>query len=175
MRLFIALDLPTETRTQLTALQARLPAGLRPVPDENMHLTMAFLGDQTEAATEAIHEGLETLRAPKLTLGLGGVAVYGGHRGQALALEAEGEAPLHELHDRIRARLRGAGVQIERRRFRPHVTLARMSGQSDPGPALATLSTAQIAPFTVHSFGLYQSTLHETGAIYEALATYPLG
>lgn len=175
MRLFIALDLPLETRTALGALQDRLPAGLRPVPEENLHLTMAFLGDQPDQVIEALHEGLETLRAPRLKLSLGGIAVYGGHRGQVLALEAEGEAPLHELHDRIRARIRGAGVQVERRRFRPHVTLARMPGHADPGPALATLAAAHIPPFTVSSFGLYQSTLHEDGAIYEALATYPLG
>lgn len=175
MRLFIALDLPPDIRAALCSVQDRMPNGVRPVPEDNLHLTMAFLDDQPDEAAEAIHDGLETLRAPKLDLGLGGVAIYGGHKGQALALEAEGEAPLHEFHDRIRARLRGAGVQLERRRFRPHVTLARMPGRVDPGPALGTLAYAAIRPFTVHSFGLYQSSLHRDGAIYEPLATYPLG
>ncbi|MFW2543222.1 RNA 2',3'-cyclic phosphodiesterase [Primorskyibacter sp. 2E107] len=175
MRLFVSLNLPEDPLTVLSAVQDRLPGDLRRVPEENLHLTMAFLGDVSEDLAQAAHEGLETIRAPKVDLALTGATVYGGRHGQALALEAEGEAPLHELHDRIRARLRGAGVTLERRRFRPHVTLARLPGRVDPGPALAALCTAHVPSFSAHSFSLIQSTLHDAGAIYEPLATYPLG
>ncbi|WP_425097644.1 RNA 2',3'-cyclic phosphodiesterase [Tropicibacter sp. S64] len=175
MRLFIALDLPDEPLAALSAVMDRLPGDIRRVPEENLHLTLAFLGETSQEMTQAAHEGLDTIRAPHFDLTLNGATVYGGRHGQAVALEAEGEAPLHELHDRIRARLRGAGLQLERRRFRPHVTLARLPGRADPGPALAALCAVTIPPFPVHSFSLVQSTLHDNGPLYDTLARYPLG
>ncbi|WP_168798024.1 RNA 2',3'-cyclic phosphodiesterase [Pacificoceanicola onchidii] len=174
MRAFISLDLPDSTVAALADVMDQLPGDIRRVPEENLHLTLAFMGDVPEDAVQAAHEGLETIRAPRFGLSLNGATVYGGRHGQAIALEADGEAPLHELHDRIRARLRGAGIQLERRRFRPHVTLARLPGRGDPGPALGALCALQIPSFSVTSFSLIQSTLHESGAIYETLATYPL-
>lgn len=174
MRLFISLDLPDAPLAALCDVMDRLPGDIRRVPEENLHLTLAFLGEVSEEIAQAAHEGLETIRAPRFDLKLNGATVYGGRNGQAIALEAEGEAPLHELHDRIRARLRGAGLQLERRRFRPHVTLARLPGRADPGPALGALCAVTIPAFTVSSFSLIQSTLHEQGAIYETLSQYPL-
>ena len=174
MRLFIALDLPDDLRDALAALQTRLPNGARPVPEENLHLTLAFLGDQPDKAIEAIHDGLETIRAPAPSLMLGGASLFGGRRGQALALAADGGPPLRELHDRVMSRLRGAGVQPDRRRFRPHVTLARLSGGRDPAPALAALTGITLGPSKPHGFSLVQSTLHPDGALHETLATYPL-
>jgi 2'-5' RNA ligase len=45
MRVFVAIDLPDEVRRELETLQNALPVG-RPVPAENLHLTLSFLGDQ---------------------------------------------------------------------------------------------------------------------------------
>lgn len=173
MRLFIALPLPESARATLDALQARFPSG-RAVPFDNLHLTLVFLGDQTEEAAEAIHEGLETLRAPVQHMTLAGGTVFGGRHGQAIALEANGSTALVDLHDRVLSRLRGAGIAPERRRFRPHVTLARMGGRDNAGPVLAVLASAKVGPFTCDAISLYASTLHPDGAIHEELARYPL-
>ncbi|KHQ52521.1 RNA 2',3'-cyclic phosphodiesterase [Mameliella alba] len=173
MRLFIALSLPEEARDALDDLQSRFPIG-RPTPYENLHLTLAFLGEQDEETTEAVHDALQTLRAPALDLTLTGASIFGGRHGQAVALEADGNAPLNELRDRVLARLRSVGVAPERRRFRPHVTLARLRGQADASPLLAVLASASIGPFACNSFGLFASTLHQDGALHEELARYPL-
>lgn len=173
MRLFIALPLPEDIRHDLAALQTRLPAG-RPVAQENLHLTLAFLGDQPQDTAEDIHEALDTLSAPAPQITLQGAEIFGGRHGQAVALGADCGAPLYELHDRVRGRLRSVGVQPERRRFRPHVTLARLSGHANAAPSLQTLVPAQIGPFTCPAFALFASTLHRDGAIHEELARYPL-
>ncbi|WP_323768006.1 RNA 2',3'-cyclic phosphodiesterase [Antarctobacter sp.] len=173
MRLFIALPLPESARTTLEALQARFPTG-RAVPFDNLHLTLTFLGEQTEEAAEAVHEGLQTLRSPAQHLTLAGGTVFGGRHGQAIALEANGGADLTTLHDRVLSRLRGAGIAPERRRFRPHVTLARMGGRENAGPVLAVLASASVGPFVCDAVSLYASTLHPDGAIHEELARYPL-
>lgn len=173
MRLFVALSLPETARSTLAALQARFPTG-RPVPLENLHLTLAFLGDQTDETAEALHDTLQTLRAPALPLTLAGGTVYGGRHGQAIALEADGGAALTALHDRVMSRMRGVGVAPERRRFRPHVTLARMGGRENAGPVLAVLASASVGPFACDAISLFSSTLHPDGAVHEELARYPL-
>ncbi|WP_425071587.1 RNA 2',3'-cyclic phosphodiesterase [Sagittula sp. S175] len=174
MRLFVSLILPPEALDPLTALQDRLPNG-RPVPEENLHLTLAFLGDQPESAVEPLHDALSTLRALPVSLTLSGAALFGGRSGQAAGLEADGGAALVQLHDRVKARLHGAGICFERRRFRPHVTLTRLKGHADASGVLAALVGATVGPVTCSSFALMESHLHPDGAIYEALSVYPLG
>ena len=173
MRLFIALVLPETARADLAALQLRFSTG-RAVPQENLHLTLAFLGDQTEETAEAVHDALDHLRAPALSLSLAQGTVFGGRHGQAVGIEAEGGRPLAELHDRIQSRLRGAGVLPERRRFRPHVTLARLKGHSDASPLIRALTGVTLGPYLCTAFALYASTLHRDGAIHEELARYTL-
>ncbi|MBY6159368.1 RNA 2',3'-cyclic phosphodiesterase [Mameliella alba] len=173
MRLFVALPLPDQACASLEALQARFPVG-RPVPYENLHLTLAFLGDQSEDSAELIHDSLLGLRAPAPLLTLAGAAVFGGRHGQAVGLEADGGAALTDLHARVMARLRGGGISVERRRFRPHVTLSRLRGHADAGPVLAVLAAAMVGPFDCAAFSLFASHLHPDGAIHEELARYPL-
>lgn len=174
MRLFVALCLPTEALHALETLQDRLPAG-RPVPADNLHLTLAFLGEVDDTAAEALHDALSNLRAAPVMLRLGGAEVFGGRHGQAIALGAEGCPPLQDLHDRVRSRIHGAGLNTERRRFRPHVTLARLPGRGHAAPLVQALSTARLGPFACTGFALIESRLHPRGAIHTPLARYPLG
>lgn len=173
MRSFVALTLPEAALAPLVALQDRLPAG-RPVTEENLHLTLAFLGDQSEEALEALHDALSTLRAAPVTLTLSGAALFGGSKGQVVGLEADGGPALLHLHERVKARLHSAGVDFDRKRFRPHVTLARLKGHTDASGCLNALSGVTVGPFTCTGFALMESRLHRDGAFYEALAMYPL-
>lgn len=173
MRLFVALSLPDSAIADLATIQSRLPAG-RSVPPENLHLTLVFLGDQDETVLDPLHDALSSLRAAPITLTLSGVADFGGRFGQAIGLAADGGPALLDLQSRIRSRLHGAEIDLERRRFRPHVTLSRLSGNADPAPVLNALIGAKTGPMTITSFGLYHSTLHEQGAYYDALSTYDL-
>lgn len=173
MRVFIALDLPAPLIHDLERLQDRLPPGRR-VPAENLHLTLAFLGDQPDAALESVHDALDTLQAAPIEITLGEAAVFGGSWGQAIALRADGGQALQILHDRVLARLRGADIAPERRRFRPHVTLVRLQGRADPTPLLGALTGVRLGPVPCRSFGFYASHLRGSGAEYEELASYPL-
>lgn len=173
MRLFTALDLPEDLKDTLVGMQSRLPAG-RPVDFDALHLTLVFLGEQSEQDAEAIHDALDGLRGPPVSLMLDGPAEFGGKRGKALGLNGEGGAALSDLQARMVARLRGAGVMFEKRRFRPHVTLVRSNGRMDTTPVLDRLIGARAGPAPCTSFGLYQSHLGADGAWYEALANYPL-
>jgi 2'-5' RNA ligase len=68
MRAFLALPLPDHATALLERLQQEIPVG-RLVPPENLHLTLVFLGERSEAALEELHFALEALRASQAAMG----------------------------------------------------------------------------------------------------------
>ena len=180
MRAFIALPLPSSDAAVIEAAQERLPVG-RCTDPETLHLTLAFLGEQPIPVLEDLHEILSALHAPAFDLTLSGFISLGGDGGHALALEAEASPALSDLHARIKSRCAGLGLDLPRRRFRPHVTLARLPGRQSPedrarlAAFLARENLLRLDGIHIDRFGLYGSTLHRDGARHELLETYPLG
>ena len=178
MRAFVALDLPEPMLRPLSRLQAGLTVG-RPVPEENLHLTLAFLGDVTEATAYDVAEGLAAARLPGVRLALAGLAPLGSGRAPVLAVEASGEG-LEGLHAKVMRIARDAGVDLARVRFRPHVTLARFprdlgaKEQARLGEFLSLNGTFSLPPEPATSVTLYRSHLSQDGAEYEPLASFPL-
>lgn len=178
MRAFVALHPPEPVVEALLAVQAALPFG-RPADPEQLHLTLAFLGEQPDDLVEAAHWALSDLRAPALTLRLGGLGVWGERTPGALWAGVREEGPLRALRSRVLSALYGAGIPLERRRFRPHVTLARL-GPLGPeedarlARALARWDAFPCPPWEVRDMGLWRSTLRRGGAVHDELARYPL-
>lgn len=178
MRAFVALDLPEPMRRALTRLQAGLTVG-RPVPEENLHLTLAFLDEVTDTTAHEIAEALEGARLPPVTLALSGLELFGGRRPAVLAVGAAGQG-LEQLHAKVMRIAREAGVTLSRTRFRPHVTIARFSremGAEEQARLREFLSlngTFSLPAEPVHSVTLTQSHLTREGAFYEPLASLPL-
>ncbi|RME13755.1 MAG: RNA 2',3'-cyclic phosphodiesterase [Alphaproteobacteria bacterium] len=180
MRAFVALDPPEAAREALSRLQAGLGVG-RPVPEENLHLTLAFLGEISEAEARALAEGLEALArsAPAPEVELRGLDLFGGRRPSVLFVGAGG-AGLAPLQGRVARAARMAGIDLARRRFRPHVTIARFP--RDLGPTaqnrlaefLALEGRFALPPAPWGELTLYRSHLREAGAIHEPLAQFDL-
>lgn len=183
MRSFLAIDMPGPIRSVLSDLQGGLRTG-RPVPPENLHLTLRFLDDQPETALSDLHDRLQAVTRPGFELSLEGLGTFGGSPPRALFAGVAQSGPLLSLHAGVARALRQAGIILPRARFHPHVTLARFPRQPDPaGHGAQALALARFlscaagfrsAPFRVRSFGLYQSRLTPQGAIHDALAVYPL-
>jgi 2'-5' RNA ligase len=178
MRVFVAIDLPDPVRNAIETLQEALPLG-RAVDAEQLHLTLAFLGEQPVDRVEAAHEALEAVAAPAFDLRLTGLGVFDERRPRVVWAGVAEDGPLRGLRARVLSALRGAGLAVERRRFRPHVTLARLDPLDGGGEARLAgfLSRWQAFPcpaFRVEGFGLWRSTLRPDGAIHEELARYPL-
>jgi RNA 2',3'-cyclic 3'-phosphodiesterase len=176
MRLFVALDLPASLRQQLALLTGGLP-GARWVPAENHHLTLRFIGETPGWQAEEIHHALEGLRAPGFMLSLAGLGLFEkGGRGIALWAGVERTPPLDHLHTKIEAALQRIGLEPERRRFAPHVTLARLDNV--PQAKLATYLQAhglfRAAPVAIGHFTLFDSHRGKDRAVYEAMAEYEL-
>ncbi|MHA6325521.1 RNA 2',3'-cyclic phosphodiesterase [Roseivivax sp. CAU 1753] len=175
MRAFIALPIPASDAEVLEAMADRLDVG-RAVPSENAHLTLAFLGDAEEALLREVADALETLSPPEFTFDLAGIRSFG----RALALQAHGGAALIDLQARVRSRLHGAGLALERRRFRPHVTFARLperltlEDEARLAAFLARENTMALRGIPAREVVLYESILTRDGAVYVPLAEFAL-
>lgn len=179
MRVFIALDLPDDVREELEDLQDLLPVG-RPVPPENLHLTLCFLGEQDQDSLEAAHDALSSIRRPAFTLELAGVGTFGRKTPTLVFADLANGDALIDLEKAVVRSLRQAGLEFERRRFRPHVTLSRLPKTLAPrdlarlGDFLAAHAAFRSPGFTVEHFHFYRSTLMADAARHEVLASYEL-
>ena len=175
-RLFIALDLPTAVQTSLYHMACEI-RGARPVPREQMHLTLKFIGDVEKQAVISLKEALTTIQIPELNLNLLGI----GHfppRGNPRIVWA-GISPKNELlmlHSAIEQTLGNLGYTKEERPFSPHITIARLKTfQNDSLKSfLARHKDFQTEPCQIVSFKLYSSRLTESGAIHSLEAAFPL-
>ena len=127
MRLFVGLELPWELKQRLAVLAGGVP-GARWVPVENYHLTLRFIGEVPTHQAEEIDHALAALRTRAFSLTLAGVGTFSkGGRDTQLWAGVERNPQLDHLQAKIETALQRTGLEPERRRFAPHVTLARLS------------------------------------------------
>jgi 2'-5' RNA ligase len=176
MRLFVALSLPDPLRSRLCGLSSGLP-GARWVAPENLHLTLRFIGEVDGREAEDIDAALSGVRCPRFPLALAGVGEFGDERRlRSVWVGVDASETLERLQSKVEQAVRRAGQPPEKRKFKPHVTLARF--KSHPGGRLehyfAERSLFRCEPFQVTDFTLYSSYLSHEGAIYSPEAVYPL-
>jgi 2'-5' RNA ligase len=171
MRAFIAIELPSNVKTELTARQQELKrAGLnaRWVRAENIHLTLKFFGE--------IDPGE---RHGPFSLSASGIGVFPGVR-KARVLWAglsDGLPELIELQKDLDAALATCGFEREKRPFRGHLTMARFRQRVHPAKletALAKADGAHFGQWTARELILFQSELQPAGPLYTRLAAHPL-
>ncbi len=177
MRLFVALELPWPLREALSGLAVGLQ-GVRWVPPENYHITLRFIGETPRHAAEEIDLALASLRGRAFELALTGVGTMEkSGRVNALWAGVERNPALDHLRGKIETALQRAGVAPERRRFQPHVTLARLDAAAAE-PRLAAWVQAhnlfRAEPFPVEHFTLFSSLLGKDQPVYAAEVEYAL-
>lgn len=177
MRLFVAITLPDDLRSRLAELSSGLP-GARWVEPENLHITLRFIGEVQGNEAEDIDAALSSVRSRPFPVTLAGMGDFGDERRlRSLWIRVEPNEALERLQAKVEQAVRRAGQPPEKRKFKPHVTLARF--KSHPGGKLETYfaerALFRAPPFEVTSFTLYSSFLSGQGPIYSAEAVYPLG
>ncbi len=176
MRLFVGLALPWELRSRLAAMAGGVP-GARWVPAENLHITLRFIGEVAGHQAEEIDHALAALRARRFPLVLAGVGTFSrAGRETALWVGVERSQQLDLLQSKIETALQRAGLEPERRRFVPHLTLARLD---NPQPAkLAAFVQAhnlfRAEPVPIEHFTLFSSQLGKEASVYTAEVDYDL-
>jgi 2'-5' RNA ligase len=174
-RLFVAIRPPEEVRAPLIDLMEGVE-GARWQSEDQLHLTLRFIGEVDARLADDIDTALQSIRHPRFDLVLSGLGVFD-RRGQPTALWAgvTPHEPLKALHKKIDQALGRAGVAPERRAYLPHITLARFGRGAGPlQPLLESAGGITSQPFTVEQFRLYESQLTPIGAIYSPVARYSL-
>lgn len=179
MRLFIAVNFPNELRAQWAAETAPLRSvapEVRWVSLAQLHLTVAFLGEQPEALVEGLRAMLDATTAGRgrLSLEVQGIGAFPNWRRPRVVWWGITPAPpLMALAEAVARGCRALGMPGEDRPFHPHITLARIDGRVRPSRLrrLVDVAHAMTARSTtdVGSLDLMVSTLASGGATHEVL------
>ena len=151
------------------------PPGWAWQADEQLHLTLRYIGEVDRPVAEDVAEALSSIHAAPVMLGLNGVGWFDQRPRGALFARAAPVDPLAALHNKIDRALVRIGLEPERRAYLPHITLARRrpgavnpTGWVERNAGLATSSEPVTAMI------LYESQHGRHGSSYEAIARYPL-
>ena len=175
-RLFVAVDLPQEMRRSLETLAGNL-LGARWVPEEQLHLTLRFIGEVDEGTFLLVRTALAGIEGAAFELALEKIGHFPPARQpRVLWVGMKQSPPLLALQAKVEDVLEKTGIPPEERKFSPHITLARL--KETPPQKVAAFEQRHVAfssaPFPVTEFYLYSSTLSREGAVHKREATYPL-
>ena len=168
MRLFVAVQLDKKMKDALRSVQNEMRRRgvegnyTRP---ENLHLTLAFIGDYPDPDT--VLEAMEDLRFQPFDLELKGLGSFG----ELWWAGLEGSGNLEALARQLRRTLAEAAIPFDRKSFRPHVTLIRQARYRND-PRLDSIAVPQ-ARMTVERISLMLSTRGKNGMIYTELGGVP--
>jgi 2'-5' RNA ligase len=180
VRLFVAVEVPDETRRALAAFRdaAADPAVWRPVPDESLHLTLAFLGNRPEGDVDTCARVLAAAVAgPAPGLSLAGPLLLPPRAARVLCADVDDPAgALGRIQAAVSEGLAGAAVYVpEKRPFRPHITVARLQRGARPPRASESLPVPEPLEFEAECVTLFRSRLSAGGSRYEPLVRVPFG
>jgi 2'-5' RNA ligase len=176
-RLFTGLEIPPHIGQELSSYRGGLP-GARWVDPENYHITLRFIGDVDHSVAREVFSllGGGRRRGP-LDITIDGLSSFGGERPRSVFARAVPTSDLAELQSEQERIVRRAGLPPEKRKFMPHVTLARLRDSSpiDVAGYIATRGQFPKLIFTARRFVLFSSRDSVGGGPYVVEAAYPLG
>ena len=166
MRLFIAINLNNEMKDALMDIQDTMRAyGVRgrEVPAENMHLTLAFIGDYDDQ--EYVNSIVDSIEIRPFDIRLKGIGAFRDLWWAGL----EDSAPLQSVARQLRRALAEADIPFDRKRFSPHITLIRRAEGKLSADAEAGLSEHFGTSMRVDHISLMRSDRGKHGMIYTEL------
>jgi len=184
IRTFIAVEIPDEVQTKLVEIQKELSnfvGRVSWVKRGNIHLTLKFLGDVQVGKIEAIKSSLEKVaesHSPfKMSFGrVGTFPNFNRPRVIWLGIKVGAEESI-KLAESVEHALGSLGFPRERKKLRPHLTLARIRRRMNLESVSRNFSkydSLGMQPIKIDGFTLMQSQLHPKGSIYTPLAEFTL-
>jgi 2'-5' RNA ligase len=175
-RLFVAIRPPEAIRDLLIDAMDD-SADFRWQDEEQLHLTLRFIGEVDRPVANDLADALTGIRCDSFDLRIAGTGRFDHRNSGALWAGVEPRPPVAALAAKIERVCVGVGLEPDRRAFHPHITLARWKGRRTREVAdfLDRTRGLSSAPFAVSDFILFESRLSRHGAHYEEAATFPLG
>ena len=172
VRTFIAIDLPPEIRERMADVQkslARSDARLSFVRQEQMHITLKFIGEIDPSAVEKVRTALSGIAFSPFSMTVQGVGGNDPRRPRVIWANAEDGGESARMHAVIDRALAPLGIKPEAR-FTTHATIARVRRfETSLLPLIEKVSETSFGTFTVSSCSLKKSTLTPKGPIYEEI------
>jgi 2'-5' RNA ligase len=174
-RLFVAIRPPEEIRDLLIDAMDDSPA-LRWVGDEQLHLTLRFIGEVERPVANDIAAALDRIRSPSFDLEIACVGKFERRNGGAVWAGVRPKEPVAALAAKIERAVQQAGLEAEHRAFMPHITLARWNRRNTEAVEafLRRNSNLNAGRFRVDHFILFESRLSRHAAHYEEVAKFRL-
>lgn len=173
IRLFTGLRLPSEITTQLAQLRGGLPGG-RWIEETDYHVTLQFVGNIDDDIASDFHQELLRVRSQPVEIILDSIQIFGSGKPRAIVVGIRGTPSLLHLqaiHERIARRM---SISIDNRKYKPHVTIARLKTVSAEAVAAYIDARGYFRPLTfiAESFQLFSSAKLSGGGPYAVEAEY---
>lgn len=176
-RVFIGIPVDKPAQQQINQLLVPVKKSnpdIRWVPEQNRHLTLAFLGDRPTGMIEDLVRSMHQVfqKEPAFKTGFLTLKQFPAPTGNIIALVCKPDEYLARLFQLTKDFVVGNGLGISYKTFRPHITVGRIRESSR---LLKTFNQPTNIRLRVDKVALYQSTLTNTGSIYLALKEIELG
>lgn len=173
MRLFVSTNIPEEISDYIKELATKLPEAKLIIP-RNIDLTIKFIGAVQDYKLEEIKKRLSEIKFKPFEATLDGIGVFPNEN--FIRVVWAGLAPenkFNELHKKTEAALKS--IVPAEKRFKPHLTLARIKRVSDKQKFVEELKKIRVEPkkFLVDKLVLFQSRLGPRGATHEKIMEIP--
>lgn len=170
-RIFIGIPVDKHSQQQINKLLEPIKGSrqdIRWVAENNRHLSLAFLGDQPISRVDnLLRRFAETYQQEKqFRYRLSSLNRFPDSRGRIIALTDEPDRCLDNLFQITLKLLQKINIEIDRKKFRPHITLGRIRR---PKHVKTSFDRQTDINVEINQITLFQSTLTESGSIYTAL------
>jgi len=173
VRVFIAAEIPEVFRRDLREVQDELKfskARLSFVDPEIAHITIKFIGEISADKVVSIKKALKEVEFSPYDISFRGVFFNKPSGPRVIWTSGNDEGKSSELKSRIEDLLEPEGILREKRKFRPHVTLARIKKfHPSLAESVASLGNYDFGSFQVDSITLKSSILKPDGPVYDDL------
>ncbi len=178
MILFAAINIPPSIAKDIARFQKGV-SGARWRSTEQLHITLGYFGELTDERAEQLDEELARKSFPAFELCLKNGGHFGHNQPHSLWAGIEDESELASLNTHCKNAARRAGIIMEKRLYRPHVTMAYLRAGAPLERIIAfeknMMARFKSRPFLVDQFELYSSNPQKSGGnLYRMEASYPL-
>jgi len=184
LRCFIAIEIPETIKKSIAAIIENLKksdSDVKWVSEDNIHITLQFLGETEESLIPDIKGALYKILAPysSFYIKIADVGCFpSGKRPRVIWVGIKESQSLINLYKDISNEMVKFGYQKEERGFTPHVTIGRVKSNRNMRELLSRLDELKVTDFSdfeVQDIKLMKSELKPSGAKYYSLAEIPFG
>ncbi|MDO8618539.1 MAG: RNA 2',3'-cyclic phosphodiesterase [Candidatus Daviesbacteria bacterium] len=185
MRFFIALEIPNEEKLQFQAIQVKLQTIItqaRITSHDKLHLTLAFIGEQPDTLTQPLTEMLDIAAQGISPFTITPAYIDGFpniHEPHVIWAGVKGDIDkIIILRERIKDGLNKLNLNIDERRFIPHISIAKLDGNTEISieteEKLQSLMQNTFNPIHISSIKLFESVPNEGFHKHNTLAEVKL-